>query len=56
MVTQYSAVDVLGRNLAIAGKAGFVLYSSLHKKWKLFGNEVQVITTTNNYFQFHYYY
>ena len=26
----------------MAGKAGFALYSGLHKKWKLFGNEIQV--------------
>lgn len=30
-----------GSNLAVAGKAGFALYSSGRRKWKLFGNEVQ---------------
>jgi hypothetical protein len=38
---KYSAVDDSGCNLAVAGKAGFALYSGHHKKWKLFGNEVQ---------------
>ncbi len=38
---QYAAVNSAGSNLAIAGKAGFALYASSRRKWKLFGNEVQ---------------
>jgi hypothetical protein len=38
---KFSAVDATGCNIAVAGKAGFALYSGLHKKWKLFGNEIQ---------------
>ena len=39
---QYAAVDDSGGNLVVAGRAGFALYSCLNKKWKLFGNEIQV--------------
>ena len=39
---QYAALDPSGCNIAVAGKAGFALYSGVRKKWKLFGNEVQV--------------
>ena len=39
---QYAAISPGGVNVAIAGKAGFALYSSFKRKWKLFGNEVQV--------------
>jgi len=38
---QYAAVSEGGANLAIAGRAGFALYSGGRRKWKLFGNEVQ---------------
>ena len=37
----YSCVDQDGRCLAVAGKAGVALYSSLNHKWKLFSNEQQ---------------
>jgi len=30
-----------GCNLGVAGRAGFALYSTMRRKWKLFGNEVQ---------------
>jgi hypothetical protein len=38
---RYAAVDEGGCNLAVAGRAGFALYSGVNRKWKLFGNEVQ---------------
>ena len=41
-LTQYAAVDSLGSSIAVAGLAGFALYSGIRKKWKLFGNEIQV--------------
>ena len=41
-LSQYAAVDDSGCNLALAGRAGFALHSGLTKKWKLFGNEIQV--------------
>lgn len=37
----YSCVDQDGRYLAVAGKAGVALFSSLNHKWKLFSNEQQ---------------
>lgn len=40
-VLQYAAVSESGSSLAVAGTAGFALYSLTRKKWKLFGNEVQ---------------
>ena len=39
--TQYAALDSTATNLAVAGKAGFALYSGSRRRWKLFGNEVQ---------------
>ena len=41
-IVQYAAVDEAGCNLAVAGRAGFALYSGINRKWKLFGNEIQV--------------
>ena len=38
---QYAALDSTATNLAVAGKAGFALYSGSRRRWKLFGNEVQ---------------
>nr|XP_021489938.1 RAB6A-GEF complex partner protein 1 isoform X5 [Meriones unguiculatus] len=40
-VVQFSAIDKLGQNIAVAGKFGFAHYSLLTKKWKLFGNITQ---------------
>lgn len=37
----YACVDQDGRYLAVAGKAGVALFSSLNRKWKLFSNEQQ---------------
>ena len=37
----YACVDQDGLYLAVAGKAGIALYSSLNRKWKLFSNEQQ---------------
>ena len=37
----YACVGQDGRYLAVAGKAGMALYSSLNHKWKLFSNEQQ---------------
>ena len=39
---QYAAVDTSGCNITVAGRAGFAIYSGIRKKWKLFGNEIQV--------------
>ena len=41
-VLQYVAMDSTATNIAIAGKCGFALYSGTRRKWKLFGNELQV--------------
>ncbi|XP_038625417.1 guanine nucleotide exchange factor subunit RIC1 isoform X2 [Tachyglossus aculeatus] len=38
---RFSAIDKLGQNVAVVGKFGFAHYSSLTKKWKLFGNITQ---------------
>lgn len=38
---RYCAHDRVGTNVAVAGKYGFALYSTVTKKWKLFGNESQ---------------
>ena len=38
---QYAALDSTATNLAVAGKAGFALYSGSRRRWKLFGNELQ---------------
>ena len=38
---QYAALDSTATNLAVAGKAGFALYSGSRRRWRLFGNEVQ---------------
>ena len=38
---QFAALNNTGTNLAVAGRAGFAIYSGARRKWKLFGNEVQ---------------
>ncbi|CAG9764875.1 unnamed protein product [Ceutorhynchus assimilis] len=38
---RYSAIDVEGQNIAIAGRTGLAHYSMLTRRWKLFGNESQ---------------
>lgn len=38
---QYSAIDVSGINIAVAGRLGVAMYSVVTRKWKLFGNESQ---------------
>lgn len=38
---RYSAIDMNGRHLAVAGRTGLAHYSLVTKKWKLFGNETQ---------------
>ena len=35
-------MDSTATNIAVAGKCGFALYSGAKRKWKLFGNELQV--------------
>lgn len=40
-IFQYSAIDFLGTNVAVAGRTGVALYSFNTRKWKLFGNETQ---------------
>lgn len=38
---QYTAIDDVSENLAVAGRAGFAHYSFSKRKWRLFGNEYQ---------------
>ncbi|XP_054731695.1 guanine nucleotide exchange factor subunit Rich [Anastrepha obliqua] len=38
---RYSAIDMDGTHLAVAGRTGLAHYSMMTKKWKLFGNESQ---------------
>lgn len=38
---RYSAIDMDGMHLAVAGRTGLAHYSLVTKKWKLFGNETQ---------------
>lgn len=40
---QYAAVDKTGQCVAVAGKTGLAHYTFSTRKWKLFGNETQVI-------------
>lgn len=44
-VFQYSAVDKAGQCVAVAGKTGLAHYGLFNRKWKLFGNETQVLET-----------
>lgn len=41
LIQQYSAIDVSGTNIAVAGRTGLAMYSMATRKWKLFGNETQ---------------
>lgn len=41
---QYAAVDKSGQCVAVAGKTGLAHYTFATRKWKLFGNETQVIS------------
>ncbi|CAG9564175.1 unnamed protein product [Danaus chrysippus] len=38
---RYSAVDTSGAHVCVAGRAGLAHYSSVSRRWKLFGNEAQ---------------
>nr|XP_014100703.1 guanine nucleotide exchange factor subunit Rich [Bactrocera oleae] len=38
---RYSAINMQGTHLAVAGRTGLAHYSMVTKKWKLFGNESQ---------------
>ncbi|XP_076267797.1 guanine nucleotide exchange factor subunit Rich isoform X2 [Rhynchophorus ferrugineus] len=38
---RYSAIDMEGQNIAIAGRTGIAHYSLQTRRWKLFGNETQ---------------
>ncbi|XP_026289117.1 guanine nucleotide exchange factor subunit Rich isoform X1 [Frankliniella occidentalis] len=38
---RYTAMDLSGEHLAVAGRAGLALYSVANRKWKLFGSESQ---------------
>ncbi|ERL90008.1 hypothetical protein D910_07366, partial [Dendroctonus ponderosae] len=38
---RYSAIDMDGQNIAIAGRTGIAHYSIQSRRWKLFGNESQ---------------
>lgn len=40
-LSQYSAIDHEGQNMAIAGRTGLAHYSLQTRRWKLFGNESQ---------------
>merc|ERR1719193_2292806 len=38
---RYTAMDESGTSIAVAGRTGFAHYSTLTRKWKMFGNETQ---------------
>ncbi|KAL1501674.1 hypothetical protein ABEB36_006962 [Hypothenemus hampei] len=38
---RYSAIDIEGQNIAVAGRTGMAHYSMITRRWKLFGNESQ---------------
>ena len=38
---QFSAVNLSGHLVAVAGKCGLAHYALFSRKWKLFGNETQ---------------
>ncbi|GLH13764.1 Guanine nucleotide exchange factor subunit Rich [Gryllus bimaculatus] len=38
---RYTAIDVEGQNITVAGRTGLAHYSMVTRKWKLFGNETQ---------------
>lgn len=38
---RYSAIDMKGTNVVVAGRTGLAHYSLITRKWKLFGNETQ---------------
>ena len=43
VVLQFAAVNVTGHCVAVAGKSGLAHYALFSRKWKLFGNETQVL-------------
>ena len=45
---QFACIDNTGQFLAVAGQHGFVHFSLLTRKWKLFGNAGQVNNTRSS--------